>query len=249
MLKTKDYDIFKKHPNNREIVQSNVDKIKKSIQLKNLLEFRPILVDSQMRVMDGQHRLEAAKLLGVEVYYQQAAEEKEETDKIVLLNAYQKAWSKEDFLNYYASKGKEEYVKLYNFKERNNLKFKEVFVLLGFRWSGEFGKAFEAGKFVFPGAEKLEKAYENLEKIKKFLMFILEKTPQNRSIAHSAALKRAFIYFINIHQVNFDVFMKKLEVRLDLFRQCNRAQTYLDLFVEIYNWRNREPLDDRSLYM
>ena len=249
MEKTKDYSIFKKHPNNREVVPSNVEKIKKSIQMRNLLEFRPILVDSEMRVMDGQHRLEAAKLLGIPVYYQRAASEQEETHEIILLNAYQKAWSNEDFLNYYTSKGIESYVKLSNFKQKNNLKLKEAIALLTSGWSGDFGKAFKEGKFVFPNEQKVREALTNLDKIKTFISFVIEKTPHNRSIMDSAALKKALIYFFNIHQVNFDVFMKKLEVRLDLFRQCNRAQTYLELFVEIYNWRNRDPVDAKDMYI
>ena len=32
---------------------------------------RPIVVNKKMEVMDGQHRLMAAKQLGVEIYYQE----------------------------------------------------------------------------------------------------------------------------------------------------------------------------------
>lgn len=70
MKETKDYNIFKKHPNNREIFHANLEKIKRSIQIKNLLEYRPIIVDKKMQVIDGQHRLEAARQLGVPIYYQ-----------------------------------------------------------------------------------------------------------------------------------------------------------------------------------
>jgi len=74
VIKTKDYSIFKKHESNRGIDQNNLKKIVNSIKAEDLLAFRPILVDAQMRVIDGQHRLEAARLLDLDVYYQRKEE-------------------------------------------------------------------------------------------------------------------------------------------------------------------------------
>jgi hypothetical protein len=70
LLKTSDHGIFKKCPTNRPIDPTNLRHIKASLMINNMLEFRPIMVNKNMEVIDGQHRLEAAKELGLEVFYQ-----------------------------------------------------------------------------------------------------------------------------------------------------------------------------------
>ena len=98
-IETSDYSIFKKHESNRVINELALRKLINSIKSKNMLELRPILVDSQMRVIDGQHRLEAAKALRVPIFYLMKKES--ESLDIILLNT-QKRWSIEDYLNFFA---------------------------------------------------------------------------------------------------------------------------------------------------
>ena len=88
---TSDYDIFKKHVHNRPLVEGNILKILKSIQFKNLLKYRPILIDKDYRVIDGQHRLEAAKRLCISVFYEMKTDV-EHVD-IKLLNDNQKGYA------------------------------------------------------------------------------------------------------------------------------------------------------------
>jgi len=66
---TDDYKEFKKHPFNRDLVQSNVAKLIKENEIKFNMQFFPITVDSEMRVIDGQHRLEACKQKAWPVFY------------------------------------------------------------------------------------------------------------------------------------------------------------------------------------
>lgn len=63
---TRNYDQFKLISLNRPI---NPRKLIESIQKKNMLSSHPILVDEFLHVIDGQHRLMAAKALGLPVYY------------------------------------------------------------------------------------------------------------------------------------------------------------------------------------
>ena len=58
--KTKNYEIFKIMDCNRELSAANLQKLIGSIKSRNLLEFRPIIVNSKMEIIDGQHRLAAA---------------------------------------------------------------------------------------------------------------------------------------------------------------------------------------------
>src|SRR5665213_684124 len=68
---TTDYSIFKKHPQNRE-VQRDSAKFKQllaSVKEEDRLSSNPILVDKELYVFNGQHRLEVAKVLGKAIYY------------------------------------------------------------------------------------------------------------------------------------------------------------------------------------
>src|SRR5690606_774965 len=69
MNKTTDYSIFGEIESNREVDLRHVRKLMKAIEKRNLLHLNPIIVDEQNRVIEGQHRLEAAKQLQVPIYY------------------------------------------------------------------------------------------------------------------------------------------------------------------------------------
>lgn len=67
-METRDYSIFKKLPGNREVsIESGLID---SMQSNGYLKQYPILVDSEMRIIDGQHRLIAAKELNLPVSYE-----------------------------------------------------------------------------------------------------------------------------------------------------------------------------------
>jgi hypothetical protein len=109
MKSTLDYSIFKEFCSNREVDQKHVNKLVVSIQKRNLLNVNPIVVDQQMRVIDGQHRLEAARILGVEIFYIMEDINRED---ISLLNSNQKNWTAMDYINFYTVEKKPSYVQL-----------------------------------------------------------------------------------------------------------------------------------------
>jgi len=64
---TKDYSVFKTPAYQRELNKNYVDKIKKSLRETGQIE--QITVDQQGNIIDGQHRVEALKQLGMPVWY------------------------------------------------------------------------------------------------------------------------------------------------------------------------------------
>lgn len=101
MKKTKDYDLFQEITSNREVNPKHVRKLMAEIQRKNLLHVNPILVDDKMQVIDGQHRLAAARALGVEIYYLEDGSIQKED--IALLNSNKRNWSLMDYINYHGA--------------------------------------------------------------------------------------------------------------------------------------------------
>jgi len=248
MLKsTKDYTIFKKNPQNRDIDRANLNAIIRSLEIKNLLQFRPILVDAKMMVIDGQHRLEAAKALSLEIWYE--VNKESESEDIYLLNANQKVWKNSDFLNFYVNAGKDDYIKFKNFMVKYGLDFRRCFCLL----SGGSKKMksyteFNKGNFKFPPDDRVLQSISVLKNINQFVEFICEKTPAYKSLS-TTILQRALIYFFNLYNVDFNLFMSKLEFKLNIFHRCSTIEDYIKIFIEIYNWKNREPINsDPAIY-
>ena len=64
---TTDYNQFKYIKGNREVVESHVKTLSDQIAKKDFQI--PIIVNEKMEVCEGQHRLEAYRLLGVPITY------------------------------------------------------------------------------------------------------------------------------------------------------------------------------------
>ena len=72
--RTTTLDKFKLKKGNRFINEAHVKALIDSIKKHNLLHLQPIIVDTNMNVIDGQHRLKAAERLQVPIYYVIAAD-------------------------------------------------------------------------------------------------------------------------------------------------------------------------------
>lgn len=106
---TKNYDIFKRLTGNRDIPESRISKIVKSIQdigwIKN-----PIVVNEKMEVIDGQGRLTALQRLGLPVEYIIA--EGAGSQECIYMNMNMVNWSQTDFIKSYAEQGNVNYQRL-----------------------------------------------------------------------------------------------------------------------------------------
>lgn len=239
---TKDYSIFKKHTSNRDLSQENLKKIKRSMEARNMLEFRPILVDQHMRVLDGQHRLEAAKQLGIEIWYQINTDSAPED--IILLNANQKRWNRSDYLNYYRGQGNESYEKVHRFCEDHDVAIDE-FLSLDPNYTRGSKKVddFVLGKYNYPREATIVQMTYVLNHLKRIMERLNGFIMKNNKFTKSHVFKRALITFLNVDGVDPDVFIKKLEYKLDGLHGCADVVGYLQLFQLVYNWRNSNPIE------
>jgi hypothetical protein len=106
--KTRDYGMFESYSGNRNI---NPEKVRALLRSFNERHYPvPIIVDQQMRVLDGQHRLEAARAGGFPVFFLKLPEDIVPTQVIRQLNADQKPYSLPDHLKLYVEDGREQYL-------------------------------------------------------------------------------------------------------------------------------------------
>ena len=237
---TKDYSIFKKHVSNRELTKPNIQRLIASIQSRNLLEFRPIIVNSHMEVIDGQHRLEAAKFLNVEIYYKIDAVS--EMGDILLLNINQKTWGLDDYLKYYLSIKSEEYIKLKTFMTNQKIDIRQALRLIN--QSSSYGfKCFKSGRFKFPTETDFMDMMTLIESFHEVIALISNHKVDGKHICVRCKFKDVLLEFLRIPELKIETFKKKLLINLDKVRVCANSGEYHNMFKQIYNWNNHNPLE------
>lgn len=111
---TTNYSQFRGLVGNRRVRDAHVKKLVASIERNNLLEANPIMVNGHMEVIDGQHRLEAAKRLGLPIFYCVIGDVGIET---VMDLQTSKKWQIKDVIERWCIAGNENYLVLRDFCE------------------------------------------------------------------------------------------------------------------------------------
>jgi len=244
--RTKDYSIFKSVSFNREKNKRHIESIKKIISKENLLHLHPILVNEKMEVVDGQHRLEVAKELGLDVFYIQ---DQISYEHILNSNLFQKKLNLEDVIKYYALKdGIPSYVQFQEFIQLLDISPKSLMGLIFGTISISMIGFIKTGKFQMPNdTDVIDKLISSL---KKFNQFIREKRITPFAMFSSANFTIAFRNLVLLNDYSEDIFFNKLQQRwFDLKPQLN-SKEWTRLLVSIYNWKNHNPisLEDAKTY-
>ncbi len=114
---TTNYTIFKAIKGNRLLNESKINRIISDIKSGlDMLRYYPIVVDENMNVIDGQHRLFIAKKLKTNIYY--IISKKIELNSIAKINSNTEKWNNDDFINCYIVNGSKDYEILRDFKEK-----------------------------------------------------------------------------------------------------------------------------------
>lgn len=221
VLSTTDYGLFKEIISNREVDDLHVKHLVATIQETNLLHLNPIIVNSEMEVIDGQHRLAAAQQLSVPIYY--FIDDKVTKQHIAGLNSNQKHWSMEDYVNFYCVEKNPHYLILSEFIRKHP--FVGVWTLTKLLTSGGTTKDFREGRFEVDQKEEATAILQQVDKV--------------RNIGLEFAYDRNFVMALKdaraVEGFNPDQFMQKLENnRMELFK-CAKKQQYLQLIEAIYN--------------
>jgi len=240
MKQTHDYTIFNKHLSNRKIVEHNVKALMESISRENLLHLSPILVDEHYNVMDGQHRLEAAKRLKIPVFYEM--DKNLTASSIFLLNNNQLKWGSDDYLDHYCSLQNNHYIKLKRFMEKNKLPLSTSLCLICNGRGGSKTKTFQGGQFIYPDFDGELELLEKVGHLRRVTEYMDNKILGNKKYILGPHFARALVIFLNVKQVDFELFMRKLPYRLDLVRPCSRVKDLVAILRDIYNYKNKDPL-------
>jgi len=194
IYETENYNKFNFINVNRKISREHVNHLKKSILTNNMLHAKPIVVDQQLNIIDGQHRFIAAKELGVKIYY--AIVNGYEED-IISLNANQRSWQTIDYVQYYAKKGINSYINALDLINRYGAGVSNTIEIISANHSGGDRKKLRSGNYEAVSTIEAERRVKVLSSLKDLFKNRLY-TSQVR------ALKKCFdiIEFDEVHFLN-----------------------------------------------
>ena len=241
--KSKTFDVFITEDLNRfELMRGNrppnpqhVEQLAKNIEKFGML-CNPILVNEDMQVIDGQHRLLAAKKTGVSIYY--IIVKGYNLEQVKALNLKQKNWTKLDFLNSYADMGIEPYVYIRQFLNRHIVfKLRTALTLLDCVNSDFIGNRIKTGKFkegtVKTGDRQKAEVYAEYLKLLKSYHKL------------SGAFCSVMIQMFKKDNFVFSEFLNKLKLQPTALVECANSEQYKQLIEHIYNYKRRNKVNLR----
>ncbi len=226
---TTDYGMFKIVDSNRKLKKSNVENLIKSFKITNgMKKSKPIIVDKSLNVIDGQHRLEACKKMGIPVHY---IITEDVIEDIPLYNTYQIKWGLDDYARYFAQRGNKNYEKILEIQGRVGIGTTAILECLGMITGRSLNINFKEGRFVFDG--DVDKSVETIEKILK-LCYLIKR---HRSVSNR--IIRAVRFLNKIKSFNLDELISKIEKFPSKRHSCGTREEYIDMFIEIYNYHRQ----------
>ena len=221
VLSTTDYSIFSDHTSNREVDLNHVKHLVSAIRLSNLLHINPIVVDKHLKVIDGQHRLEAARQLEVPIYYVQ--DEKISKKDIASLNTNQKNWTPIDYINFWAVEGLQAYHILSQFL----VKFPFFSVSTALVLVGPNDRAaYKRGKLSIDNIEDAEAVGQ-----------IVSWFHESYDFASQRNFGQAIFQMYKSGDYDHDRMMKKVSQQPRSLVPCVNKKQYLEMLEEIYNYQ------------
>ena len=227
---TTDYGKFKIVASNRSLKRSNVANLMKSFKITGgMCKSHPIIVDRSLNVIDGQHRLEACKKMGIPVHYI-ISEDRIET--IPVFNAYQEKWGLEDYARYFSQNGNKNYEKILQVKDSVGIGINAILESLGKPTGKAQNSSFKEGRFVFYGS--VEDSVTIIKKMLK-LCYLVKK---HHSV--SSKIARAVKFLSRIKDFDLDEFIAKVEKYPSKIYSCGTREEYIEMFINIHNWHRKK---------
>ncbi len=247
VYKTSDLSIFKNVDGNRVPNLQHIRRLTDSIANYGM-KCNPIIVNEKYEVIDGQHRLAAAKDAETFVYY--IVINGYSLSEVHTLNLNQKNWSKRDFMEGYANMGVESYIKLSKFSKINDdFNFSSC---IGMCSNTTGNKSTLANKYrqdaerigqpqVFEEGTWKGKDFELAQEWANKIRMI---KPFYQNYNKSTFVSTLITLFKN-DKFDFNEFMHKLRLQPTALVDCGNSSQYKTLIEDIYNYRSRKKISLR----
>lgn len=246
VYKTNDLSIFKQIDGNRVPNLQHIRRLADSIRVYGM-KCNPILVNERMQVIDGQHRLMAAKESESFVYY--IIVNGYSLNEVHTLNLNQKNWSKKDFMDGYANMGIESYIKLRDFINKNDdFGFSSCIALcqnIGTASTRTLActssnKLDGSAQIFEHGTWECGDIYLAQDMANKIRMIQTYYSGYNRQTFILTMMR-----LLQKETFDFNEFMHKLRLQPTAIVDCANTEQYRTLIEDIYNYRSRNKVSLR----
>lgn len=227
LYQTDNYTQFKYLKGNRKLDMQHARSLARKMKNEgSLLQSFPILVNENLEVLDGQHRLKAAEICEYPVFYE--VKSGLNIDSVTTLNTGTKNWNWRDFANRYAMFGNENYAMFIDLaKENEPMRFS---ILLTYASLGKSIQGNGRQSAYFSNGDFVMKNYELTKKLlKQFQEIAIITNLSGREFAY------AVFKFMRTPSYNHTLMLDKIEKYGDGLNNCYITSDYL---LELENiWR------------
>lgn len=250
---TQDYARFKYLNGNRDLKEPNIKAIQNQVQ--QFGQRIPIVVNERNEIIDGQHRLEACKRLGIPVKF--IVDIGATIDHVISANIVGQKWSLMDYVNRYMSEGNSNYDRLHAFIiecKKHGISASAAMNIVSNGKSYKGYHMYEDGKIrQHGGAIKCKKLYYVGDEVK-LGYFRLDSLKQPRKrlesivhFKHFPFYKKSFFInaLIQVMRINdFDVqrLQKNAEKYPNRFTNEPDVDGFVRMFESVYNYRTKSKL-------
>ncbi len=232
--KTKDWEQFEHFEYNRQYLQNEgrLKKLERSIRDHGFL--LPILVNNEMYIVDGQHRLEAARRAGVAVTF---IRYDIPTDQIPLLiatvNSTSKNWGPSDYLHMWQDLGRETYQYMASVMDEYGLQITQLLRLAGIpcKMSGSF----QTGQLTFTETQR-QRLADRCKRVRELANFSEAWAEFN----HTKSFVNALCYIVVHPRYEHQRMLEQLKDQVMKIQRATSGNEFLLTFTEIYNRKQRK---------
>jgi hypothetical protein len=225
------YASFTPNDEQRPIIERHVSKLAEIMAKMGFLPSKPIQCfkkGSKYVLIDGHHRLAAAKRLGISFYF--VVEPESHADTMASVNANVKTWVTADFVRMHSLRGIPDF--------ENLMRYSEVGIPMQMAASmlhGHAASSGNVGELIKQGTFKIRQTTD-INRIYKLIVEFGKTNPVVKHRPFIAALSKCML----TPDFDYDRFMRRFEESPMMIQKASNEDLQLAQIEELYNFRSRE---------
>lgn len=235
LRETTNYACFVYNEEQRPVDVKHVRNLMESMATFGFLPSKPVqcYLDGKKHVIiDGHHRLIAAKNLGIPVIY--VVEAKAHADSMSAVNGLQKSWNLKNYVNQYAKRGIPSYVSLLEYFNLGISMMQAARMLTGKAANSGFCTQSSTGRAIRDGSFKIK----DTSKIEIIASFLRKHGTDNPAFK-TANFISAFELCLRVDDFEPEQLTRKLANNPKTIARTANVDQMLDQLEEVYNYKQQ----------
>lgn len=234
---TDEYERFNFMSCNRQIDKKHVERLMESIKEHGYVG-QPISVNNNMEIINGQHRFEALKNLGMDIPYEVINTNND--DACYIMNSTSKNWSIDDYVDHWISKGKSDYTYLRTIRDKwPNLPWNVMYKAFPVLQT----KIVENGTFSC-SREDFAIAQNAISYAMSYVDILTCALGARKFNYHLPAL----IYCYREPRIDNDLLFRRMSAHTGMIKPVANMAQCISQIEQIYNYRNKDRLHISAMY-